>query len=380
MTAHEAAHMILTELRRPLSSRELAEIALRRGLVSSSSRDPVQSISTTLDKNIREDRYNDPRLIFIYGQGGRKIGLPSMEGESPAKPTVSTRRGKAISVTIPTELFDQIQLAAQARIADTFEGTIVYLLKRGLSTTVPDIKDRLLSQLRELENQDKPTLAMASKTSPQREREIRPHGALRSNSTKVGKLSTSARKPRDVKLERDLKNSLGNSLRGNWGDFHLKGQSRLIFPEAEKTVLGKFSGFRKKQSHWFWGVSKTDWTTWGAQDFLALIMESEDGQGYSYLLLNSSESKTLFAKCSEGKDDGAKKIHLNKRNGDLYFQEWPEFDVKRHLKLLPKQQQDDEREDWLYLSSRGLERAYDGDEVEYPTELIKEPNPDYEGR
>ena len=48
--------------------------------------------------------------------------------------------------------------------------------------------------------------------------------------------------------------------------------------------------------------------------------------------------------------------------------------------VLPKEQQDEEHDAWLLLSSRGLERAYDGDEVEYPTELIKEPHPDYEGR
>ncbi len=56
-----------------------------------------------------------------------------------------------------------------------------------------------------------------------------------------------------------------------------------------------------------------------------------------------------------------------------------EPDTKLLVTVLPKEQQDDEREDWFLLSSRGLEHAYDGEEVEYPTELIKEPNPDYEG-
>ncbi len=57
-----------------------------------------------------------------------------------------------------------------------------------------------------------------------------------------------------------------------------------------------------------------------------------------------------------------------------------EPDTKLLVTVLPKEQQDDEREDWFLLSSRGLERAYDGEEAEYPTELIKEPNPEYEGR
>jgi len=40
----------------------------------------------------------------------------------------------------------------------------------------------------------------------------------------------------------------------------------------------------------------------------------------------------------------------------------------------------DEREDWLQTSLKGLENAYDEDEIEYSLDLIKEPNPDYEGR
>ncbi len=47
--------------------------------------------------------------------------------------------------------------------------------------------------------------------------------------------------------------------------------------------------------------------------------------------------------------------------------------------VLPKEQQDEEHEAWLRLSSEGLARAYGEEEPEYPIELIREPNPDYEG-
>jgi hypothetical protein len=39
---------------------------------------------------------------------------------------------------------------------------------------------------------------------------------------------------------------------------------------------------------------------------------------------------------------------------------------------------DEEREDWVRLSLEGLARAYGDDEPEYPLNLIKEPNPEYE--
>ena len=48
--------------------------------------------------------------------------------------------------------------------------------------------------------------------------------------------------------------------------------------------------------------------------------------------------------------------------------------------VLPKEQPDEEREDWLLLSSRGIANAYGDEEVEYPAELVKEPHPDYERR
>jgi hypothetical protein len=47
----------------------------------------------------------------------------------------------------------------------------------------------------------------------------------------------------------------------------------------------------------------------------------------------------------------------------------------------PKDQEtDEEREDWALFSSLGLEGAFGSDEPEYSLDLIKEPNPDYEGR
>lgn len=41
---------------------------------------------------------------------------------------------------------------------------------------------------------------------------------------------------------------------------------------------------------------------------------------------------------------------------------------------------DDERNDWGRLAVQNLERAYGPDEPEYPLELIKQANPEYEGR
>ncbi len=59
------------------------------------------------------------------------------------------------------------------------------------------------------------------------------------------------------------------------------------------------------------------------------------------------------------------------------------FEMEPNTKLivtvLPKQT-DEEREAWLRLSKNRLKDAYRDDEAEYSLNLIKEPNPTYEGR
>jgi hypothetical protein len=55
-----------------------------------------------------------------------------------------------------------------------------------------------------------------------------------------------------------------------------------------------------------------------------------------------------------------------------------EPNTKLIVTVLPKH--DIEREEWLYLSSKRLENAYETDEEEYSLDLIKEVNPLYEGR
>ncbi len=57
-----------------------------------------------------------------------------------------------------------------------------------------------------------------------------------------------------------------------------------------------------------------------------------------------------------------------------------EPDTQLLVTVLQDQKSDEEREAWLLLSSKGLEKAYGEDEAEYPLDLIKEPNPDYERR
>jgi hypothetical protein len=57
-----------------------------------------------------------------------------------------------------------------------------------------------------------------------------------------------------------------------------------------------------------------------------------------------------------------------------------EADAKLLITVLPKEQNGDESDNWYDLSKAALANAYAEDEPEYSLELIKEANPEYEGR
>ena len=153
MTIQEAAKIILEEAGRPISSKEIARIALERRLVVSSAQDPVQSHAQTIEKNIRDGVYNKPKLSFIHGPQGRLIGLPSWESvlEQPWESEARVPEYKELTARIPADLFHKIQLASQARLANTVDEMVVMLLRKGLAVVSPDIKKGLLEQLTEFD-------------------------------------------------------------------------------------------------------------------------------------------------------------------------------------------------------------------------------------
>lgn len=55
-----------------------------------------------------------------------------------------------------------------------------------------------------------------------------------------------------------------------------------------------------------------------------------------------------------------------------------EPDTDLIITVLPTNMVADEHYSWGLFSLRGLERAYDDDEVVYTLDMIKKPNPDYE--
>ena len=120
-------------------------------MVSSNSKNPVFSHATTIEKNIRDGIYNRPQLVFIHSPKGRLIGLPSWETQIP--PDLERKpEEKEIVLRVPHDLYGKIELAAHAQLADSFNDTLLVIIRAGLSAVSDTIKARIINQLQTLES------------------------------------------------------------------------------------------------------------------------------------------------------------------------------------------------------------------------------------
>lgn len=140
------------------------------------------------------------------------------------------------------------------------------------------------------------------------------------------------RKKRDIELEKKLKQAVGRML--FFDAFSLNGTT-IINKESKEKVLCKFSSYSDINRGWFWGISEKYWSNWDHTWSLALILEQEERNGFSCIILNSNEAKELFPKCSES--NGEKKINLRRSITEYkpHFQEWKNFEIGSHIKEIP---------------------------------------------
>lgn len=151
MTIQEAARIILEEMGRPLSSKEIAKIALERRMVSSTAQDPVQSHAQTIEKNIRDDVYNKPALVFVNSTQGRLVGLPIWGSNHHSASDTKKKELSELKVYIPLELMEKIKLTGQAKLKNSFDETVAFILTKGLAILSPEIKKGLIEQLNSLD-------------------------------------------------------------------------------------------------------------------------------------------------------------------------------------------------------------------------------------
>jgi len=146
MTIQEAAKRILESKKHPMSSRELAKIALKQRFVKSDASNPERSLANTIDQNISNGR--EPKLVEFLGTNNETlVGLPEWKD----KVISSTPWWEEIRITIPLELYRKLQLAQQAGLGSNFDETIIFILESGLNKEKLSIKDGLMKQIEKLQ-------------------------------------------------------------------------------------------------------------------------------------------------------------------------------------------------------------------------------------
>jgi hypothetical protein len=159
MTAQQAAYNLLVELKRPTSSRELARFMLERGMVQSNAQDPIFSFGSTIEKNIRDDVYNEPRLVYVYVNGERLIGLPGWSDGSakfgPSRDDGSSQQSEKrefikMEICIPLEMKNKLQLARAIGFGATDDDVVRRLLEAGLAASSNDMLGLIEKFKREL--------------------------------------------------------------------------------------------------------------------------------------------------------------------------------------------------------------------------------------
>ena len=152
-TIQQAAYEILKNSREPLKSVEIAHRILQQGLIESGAKNPVQSISQALERNIRMNKGNSPKLQFVETYLGRQIEI----ADAPQQPIHSFNRTiekmeqpkEEITISLPKDLLDKVKIYQLGTGKATVDEAIASLIKTGLFSS----SDKLIEILRrEMEN------------------------------------------------------------------------------------------------------------------------------------------------------------------------------------------------------------------------------------
>lgn len=153
-TIQLAAYEILKKSNEPLKSIEIANRILKEGLIESNAKNPVQSVSQALERNIRMNKGNSPRLEFVETYLGRQIQIAKGEDTESRQVfhTISEKKiehKEEITISISKDLVDKVKIYQLGTGKETIDEAIASLLRTGLFSS----SDKLIEILkREMEN------------------------------------------------------------------------------------------------------------------------------------------------------------------------------------------------------------------------------------
>ncbi|AGX45425.1 HTH domain-containing protein [Clostridium saccharobutylicum] len=183
-TIQQAAAEILKQRNYPIKAKEIAEIALKENLIApSKAKNPVISLSQVLERNIRMNMGNNPRLVFINTDKGRMIGLPEMDvikknetcndvhvkndtfikndvlikSDAVIKSEAHIRNEENSLISLlkkhlPYATIEKIELFMRIKKYSEIDYAIIELIKRGLVASTNDILQTLKSEFEDSDN------------------------------------------------------------------------------------------------------------------------------------------------------------------------------------------------------------------------------------
>jgi len=189
-TIQQAAAEILKQRNYPIKPKEIAEIALKENLIApSKAKNPVISLSQVLERNIRMNMGNNPKLVFVNTDKGRMIGLPEMDvikkNETcndahikndtfikndvliksdvvikndtfiKSEAHIKNEEDSLISLLkkhLPETTIEKIELFMRIKRYSEIDYAIIELIKRGLVASTNDILQTLKSEFEDSDN------------------------------------------------------------------------------------------------------------------------------------------------------------------------------------------------------------------------------------
>jgi flavin-binding protein dodecin len=152
-TIQQAAYEVLRKANEPLKSIEIAHRIIEQKLIISNAKNPIQSISQALERNIRMNKGNSPRLEFVESYLGRQIQIAERDQRTiHTVNTVLERKEEAkeeITLSLPKDLLDKVKIYQLGTGKESVDDAITSLLRTGLFSS----SDKLIEILkREMEN------------------------------------------------------------------------------------------------------------------------------------------------------------------------------------------------------------------------------------
>ena len=142
LTIQQAAFEVLQEAGEPLKSLEIAKRILDKGLIESAAKNPTQSISQALERNIRMNKGNTPKLEFVETYLGRQIqcAVGTTFDRQEKMPSVTRfehfipQATEEVTVSLPKSLIDKAKIYQLGTGANTLDEALAALIKSGLAS------------------------------------------------------------------------------------------------------------------------------------------------------------------------------------------------------------------------------------------------------